>query len=64
MLQRDFTQIDLRTMLDRASGYHPDFIEGRWVIKTHHRHRAWEVVVEPDFLAFLFKCSSSSPPTF
>ncbi len=50
MLQRDFTEIDLRTMLDRAAGYHADIIEGRWIIETHHRQCAWEVIVEPDYL--------------
>ena len=34
MLQRDFTEIDLRSMLNRATGYQPDLIEGRWVIAT------------------------------
>ena len=37
MEDRDFTEIDLRTML-----------EGRWVIETRHRRRRWEVIVEPD----------------
>ena len=50
MLQRDFTEIDLRTMLAQATAYRPDFIEGRWVVETHHRHHSWEIVVEPDFL--------------
>ena len=50
MLQRDFTEIDLRTMLEQAIAYRPDFIEGRWVVETHRRHHSWEIVVEPDFL--------------
>jgi len=50
MLQRDFTEMDLRSMLDRATGYQPDLIEGRWVIATHHHQHAWEVIVEPDLL--------------
>jgi hypothetical protein len=37
-------------MLDRATGYQPDLIEGRWVIATHHHQHAWEVIVEPDLL--------------
>jgi len=49
MLQRDFTEIDLRIMLDRATGYHPDLVEGRWVIETSHHHRVWEVIAEPDY---------------
>ena len=31
MEDRDFTEIDLRTMLARAQHYHPDVVEGRWV---------------------------------
>ena len=50
MLQRDFTEIDLRTMLEQAIAYRPDFIKGRWVVETHHLHHSWEIVVEPDFL--------------
>lgn len=36
-------------MLDRATGYHPDIIEGRWIVESHHQYHAWEVVLEPDF---------------
>ena len=43
MLQRDFTEIDLRTMLTQATAYRPDFIEGRWVVETHHRHHSWRL---------------------
>ena len=43
-----FTEIDLRRMLERASGYREDVVEDRWVIETRHRGRAWEVIVEPD----------------
>jgi len=41
-------EIDLRRMLERASGYREDVVEDRWVIETRHRGRAWEVIVEPD----------------
>lgn len=61
MPQRDFTEIDLRTMLDRATRYQPDFIEGRWGVTTHHRHRAWEVVVEPDFVERLLVVITAYP---
>ena len=49
MLDRGFSELDLRTMLEHSRGYRPDIIEGRWVIVTLHRKRTWEVVVEPDF---------------
>lgn len=48
MIQRDFTEIDLRAMLHRATGYRPDVEPGRWVIETRHRGGAWEVIVEPE----------------
>jgi hypothetical protein len=35
-------------MLHRASGRREDVVEGRWVIETRHRGKAWEVIVEPD----------------
>ncbi len=48
MTDRRFTEIDLRRMLERASDYREDAVEGRWVIETRHRGRLWEVIVEPD----------------
>ena len=41
MTDRRFTEIDLRRMLERASGYREDVVEGRWVIETRHRGRPW-----------------------
>ena len=48
MTDRRLTEIDLRRMLERASGYREDVVEGRWIIETRQRSRAWEVIVEPD----------------
>ncbi len=48
MSDREFTEIELRRMLGRAQGFHPDIIEGRWVIEARHKRAAWEVIVEPD----------------
>ena len=48
MDDRRFTEIDLRRMLERASDYREDVVEGRWVIEARHRRRAWEVILEPD----------------
>jgi len=48
MLDRDFNEIDLRAMLERATGYRSDVVQGRWVIDTRHRRRKWEIIVEPD----------------
>jgi len=48
MTDRSFNEIDLRRMLERASDYREDVVEGRLVIETRHRGRPWEVIVEPD----------------
>ena len=48
MIDRRFTEIDLRRMLERGSSYTPDIVEGRWVVKTRHNRKNWEVIVEPD----------------
>ena len=48
MLDRRFTEVDLRRMLEHAGGYHADVVEGRWVIETRHNRKDWEVIVESD----------------
>ena len=48
MVDRSFSEVALRAMLHRASGYRSDVVEGRFVIETRHRRRTWHVIVEPD----------------
>ena len=48
MLDRGFTEVDLRWMLGHAGGYRSDVADGRWLIETRHKRREWEVIVEPD----------------
>ena len=48
MADRGFDETDLRDMLERATGFNPDHIPGRWLIHTTHADRPWDVVVEPD----------------
>lgn len=48
MEDRDFSEVDLRGMLEHATGSREDVLPGRWVVKTRHRRQAWEVIVEPD----------------
>ena len=48
MTDRNFTELDLRSMLQKATRYRRDIVRGRWVIQTRHRRRCWEVIVEPD----------------
>ena len=48
MADRRFSEMDLRLMLERARGYRPDLVDGRWVIVTTFRRRTWEIIAEPD----------------
>jgi hypothetical protein len=49
MVDRRFTEVDLRRMLEVAQRYRKDVVENPWVVMTRHRRRRWEVVVEPDW---------------
>jgi hypothetical protein len=48
MVDRGFSEVELREMLENGDGYRADIVEGRWVIGTRHKRRRWEVIVEPD----------------
>jgi hypothetical protein len=48
MADRDFTELELRRMLDVASDLQPDLLPERWRVVTRLRRRPWEVIVEPD----------------
>lgn len=48
MIDRQFNEADLRSMLEVATRFRPSSEEGRFIIETIHDHRSWEVVVEPD----------------
>jgi len=48
MEDRAFSEIDLRRMLEHASGHRVDILEGRFIIDVKHAGRPWEVIVEPD----------------
>lgn len=47
MVDRSLNEVDLRRMLEEATGFRPDFVGGRFVIETRHDGRYWEVIVEP-----------------
>ena len=51
MDDRNFTELDLRAMLEVAVGYGKDVVPGRWCIMTKRRRQRWEVIVEPDEFA-------------
>ena len=61
MTHRRFTEIDLRRMLERASVYREEFVEGRGIIETRHRGRAWNVIVEPDLVRQLLVVVTAYP---
>ena len=48
MEDRAFTEIELRGMLEHASGFRADAIAGRFVVACSLRRRPWSVIVEPD----------------
>jgi len=48
MQDRAFNEVDLRRMLEYATGYRVDILEGRFVIEARHARLPWEVIVEPD----------------
>ena len=48
MDDREFNELDLRAMLDRAKTYRVGDLDGRWIVESKHHRRRWEVIVEPD----------------
>jgi hypothetical protein len=44
MVDRRFTEVDLRRMLGAANLYQRDVMEGRWLIDTVHRRHHWQVI--------------------
>lgn len=48
MEDRDFSELDLRSMLEHAKGYRADLVDDRWIIESSLVSRRWEIIVEPD----------------
>ena len=48
MIDRGFSEIDLRLMFEATVAMRPGVAKGRWILETAHDGDAWEVVVEPD----------------
>lgn len=61
MEDRDCTELDLRTMLERAESYQPSVVAARWVVRTRHRGAEWVVIVEPDSNAQLLVVVTAYP---
>ena len=47
MVDRIFSDVDVRLMLDAANGFYENHEDGRFVIDTTHDRRRWAVIVEP-----------------
>jgi len=50
MIDRGFSEADLRLMIEVAQALGVGKTPGRWIVRTSHLGEAWEVVVEPDEL--------------
>jgi hypothetical protein len=61
MEDRGFNEVELRAMLELASGYRPDVVDGRWVIETSHAGKSWEAIVEPDGMLKLLVIVTAYP---
>jgi hypothetical protein len=61
MVDRDFTEVDLRAMLENAEAYSADAVEGRWLIETRHGRNPWHVIVEPDPVELLLVVITAYP---
>ena len=48
MVDRGFSEVDLREMLECTTGLRSDTEPGRWVAEARLARRKWEVVIEPD----------------
>ena len=48
MVDRRFSETDLRSMMEGAVSLREDIEPGRWVVETTHESASWEVIVEPD----------------
>lgn len=46
-LKRDFTEMDLRRMMEHTRNFREDRKDGRFIIDTRFRQKAWAVIVEP-----------------
>jgi hypothetical protein len=48
MVDRGFSEVDLRSMLQVARRLRTGNRAGRWVVETSHESQPWLVIVEPD----------------
>ena len=48
MEQRGVTEVEVRAMLERATGFESNVVEGRFMVHVRYLQSPWIVIVEPD----------------
>lgn len=48
MEQRGVTEVEVRAMLEQATSFEPNVVEGRFMIPVRYLQRRWIAIVEPD----------------
>ena len=48
MEQRGVTEVEVRAMLEQATAFEPNVVEGRFMIHVRRSQVPWMVIVEPD----------------
>jgi hypothetical protein len=48
MEQRGVTEVDVRVMLERATAFEPNVVDGRFMIHLRQLQKPWNLIVEPD----------------
>ena len=48
MLDRGFSEVDLRLMMEMAISLNEGREPGRWIVETAHDSRPWRIIFEPD----------------
>jgi hypothetical protein len=48
MEQRGVTELEVHAMLEKATAFEPNVVEGRFMIHVRHLRHQWIVIVEPD----------------
>ena len=61
MVDRSFSEADLRTMMEHATGLTQDVEPGRWVVETKRDSQTWQVIVEPDSIDKLLVVITAFP---
>ncbi len=42
------TEVEVRAMLEKATGFEPNVVAGRFMIHVRHLQNPWIAIVEPD----------------